>query len=180
MRILKRIFLVLVALIAIILIAGLFMNKEYALEKEVTVNEPRDSVYQYLKHIKNQDKFSVWNQKDPKSKRTFTGTDGEVGFVYAWDSTMDDVGAGEMEIKKLTENERIDLELRFKRPFEDTGHAYFVTESETPAKTKVKWGFRGAMPYPMNVLMPFMNMDEMMGKDLQQGLENMKTNLEKK
>ena len=180
MRILKRIFFTLLALIAIVLIAGLFMNKNYAMEREVVVNEPKDTVFHYLKYLKNQDQFSVWNQKDPNSKRTFTGTDGQEGFIYAWDSTMDEVGAGEQEIKKITEGERIDFELRFKRPFEANDNAYFITESITPEQTKVKWGFSGTMPYPMNVMMPFMNMDEMMGKDLQAGLDNMKANLEKK
>ena len=180
MRILKRIFFTLLALIVIVLIAGLFMDKNYAMEREVTVNIPKDSVFQYIKHLKNQDEFSVWNQKDPNSKRTFTGTDGEVGFIYTWDSSMDEVGAGEQEIKKITEGERVDMELRFKRPFESTDYAYFITESVSPAQTKVKWGFTGTMPYPMNVMKPFMNMDEMMGKDLQAGLDKMKANLEKK
>ena len=180
MRILKRIFFVLLAIIAIIAVAGLLMDKNYAMEREVMVNIPKDSVFNYIKYAKNQDNFSVWNQKDPKSKRTFTGTDGTVGFVYAWDSAMDEVGAGEMEIKKITDGERVDFELRFKRPFESTDSAYFITESVTPNVTKVKWGFKGVMPYPMNVMKPFMNMDEMMGKDLQAGLDNMKKNLEKK
>jgi len=180
MKILKRIIFGLLALVGIILIAGLLMNRNYAMEREVTINLPKDSVFQYIKHIKNQDQFSVWNKKDPNSKRTFTGTDGQVGFIYSWDSTMDEVGAGDQEIKKIVEGERIDFELRFKRPFEANDMAYFSTESISPNQTKVKWGFTGTMPYPMNAMMPLMNMDEMMGKDLQKGLDDLKIILEKK
>ena len=46
------------------------------------------------------------------------GTDGTPGFVSAWNSTSNEVGEGEQEIKKITEGERVDTELRFKRPFE--------------------------------------------------------------
>ncbi|MFC4817547.1 SRPBCC family protein [Flavobacterium sp. GCM10023249] len=180
MKILKKIVFALLALIGIFLIAGLFMNKNYAMEREITIDVPKDSVFNYIKYLKNQDHFSVWNQKDPNSKRTFKGTDGEVGFVYTWDSTMDDVGAGDQEIKKITIGERIDMELRFKRPFESTDYAYFITEASSPSQTKVKWGFTGTMPYPMNVIKPFMNLDEMMGKDLQAGLEQLKVLLEQK
>lgn len=179
MRILKKIIFVLLALIGIVLIAGLVMTKDYAVEREVTINQPKDSVFNYVKMMKNQDNFSVWNMKDPNSKRNFTGNDGEVGFIYSWNGN-DDVGEGEQEIKKITPGERIDMELRFKRPMESTDYAYFTTESLSPAQTKVKWGFNGKMPYPMNVMMLFMNMDEMLGKDLQAGLDNLKANLEKK
>jgi hypothetical protein len=35
------------------------------------------------------------------------------------------------------------------------------------------------MPYPMNLMLLFMDMDGMLGKDLQQGLDNLKGVLEK-
>lgn len=41
MKILKRILLVLVVLIAVPLIVALFVNKDYAVEKEVTINKPK-------------------------------------------------------------------------------------------------------------------------------------------
>ncbi len=179
MKILKKIIFVLLALIGIVLIAGLVMTKDYAVEREITINQPKESVFNYVKMMKNQDHFSVWNMKDPNSKRTFTGTDGEIGFIYSWNGN-DDVGEGEQEIKKIAPGERIDMELRFKRPMVSTDYAYFVTEAISPNQTKVKWGFNGKMPYPMNVMMLFMNMDEMLGKDLQAGLGNLKSNLEKK
>jgi hypothetical protein len=35
------------------------------------------------------------------------------------------------------------------------------------------------MPYPMNIMLPFMNMEEMLGGDLENGLKNLKNILEK-
>ena len=180
MKIIKKIALLLLVLIGLFLLAALFMKKDYAVEREVVINQPRDSVFNYIKHVKNQDHFSVWNQKDPAMKKTFSGTDGQVGFVYGWDSAKDDVGAGEQEIKKITNGERIDFELRFTRPFEDTGYAYFTTETVSPTQTKVKWGFNGKMPFPMNAMMPIMGMEDMLGGDLQKGLNDLKAELEKK
>ncbi|MEO8516067.1 MAG: SRPBCC family protein [Flavobacterium sp.] len=180
MKIIKKIFLALVMLVAIILIAGLFMKKDYAIEREITINQPKDTIFKFIKFVKNQDKFSVWNQKDPNMKRHYSGTDGTVGFIYGWESEDKNVGVGEQELKKITEGERLDFELRFKVPMEATDNAYMTTQSLSPAQTKVKWGFFGKMPYPFNVMMPFMGMDEAVGKDLQTGLDNMKTLLEKK
>lgn len=179
MQILKKILILIVAIIAIALIAALFVEKEYAVEREIVINKPKAEVFEYVKYLKNQDNFSVWNMKDPNSIRTYTGTDGTVGFIYAWDSKMDDVGKGEQEITKITEGEKIDMALRFKEPFEANDTAYMITESVSDGQTKVKWGFNGAMPYPMNLMLLMMNMDEMLGKDLQDGLNNLKVLMEK-
>lgn len=59
MRILKKIIFVLLGLIAIVLLAGLVMTKDYAVVREITINQPKDSVFNYVKMMKNQDHFSV-------------------------------------------------------------------------------------------------------------------------
>ncbi|MFV5700130.1 SRPBCC family protein [Flavobacterium sp. ZT3R17] len=180
MNIIKKIVLGLLAIIALALIVALFLPKNYAVEREITINQPKDSVFNYIKYVKNQDNFSVWNRKDPKMIKTFSGTDGTIGFVYSWNSQDKNVGVGEQEIKKIIEGERIDFEIRFKVPFESTDNAYIITEAISPNQTKVKWGFDGKMPYPMNLMLAFMNMDKILGKDLQDGLNNLKVVLEKK
>jgi hypothetical protein len=180
MRIIKKIILGLVAIIAIVLIAGFFMPKDYAVKREITINQPKDSVFKFVKFLKNQDKYSVWNKMDPKMKKNFSGVDGTVGFIAGWESKDENLGIGEQEIMKITEGERIDLELRFKVPFEANDKAYMTTEAVSDNTTKVSWGFDGAMPYPMNIMMPFMNMEKMLGDDLEKGLADLKVVLETK
>ena len=179
MKILKRILIVVVIIIAVPLIAALFIKGDYAVVRETTISKPKQEVFSYIKEIKNQNNYSVWNMKDPKSKMEYTGTDGTVGFISSWDSEMKEVGKGEQEIKKIAEGERIDMELRFKKPFEATDYAYMTTEAIDSTHTKVSWGFTGKMPYPMNFMCLFMNMDKMLGPDLQSGLDNLKGILEK-
>jgi uncharacterized protein YndB with AHSA1/START domain len=179
MKILKSVLKVLVALVLLVLVAAIFMKKEYAVEREITINKPRAEVFEYVRFLKHQDNFSVWNMKDPNQKKEYRGTDGTVGSVAGWDSQMDDVGKGEQEIKAIEEGARIDMELRFIRPFEATDKAYFLTTDAGQGQTKVQWGFNGAMPYPMNIMLPFMNMEEMLGGDLENGLKNLKNILEK-
>lgn len=177
MKILKRILIGIVGLIALALIIALFVKKEYAVEREVIINKPKQEVFDYVKMLKNQDNFSVWAMRDPNMKKEYKGTDGTVGFVSAWDGN-DQVGKGEQEIKKISEGERLDFELRFIKPFEATDDAYMTTEAVAENQTKVKWGFNGKMPYPMNLMLLFMDMDEMLGKDLADGLNNLKKVLE--
>lgn len=180
MRILKIILIVILILIAIPLLTALFVKKDYGVEREISINKPKHEVFDYIKYLKNQDHYSKWAMMDPDMKKTYRGTDGTVGFVSAWESNKKDVGAGEQEIKNITEGERLDFELRFIEPFESTEHAYMISEPVSENQTKVRWGFNGHMNYPMNLTMLFMDFDKMIGDDLATGLQNLKTVLENK
>lgn len=180
MKILKWLVIIVVIIIAVPLIAALFIKKDYEVGREVVINKPKQEVFEYTKYLKNQNDFSKWAGMDPHMKKTFTGTDGTPGFISAWESDSSNVGAGEQEIKAIKDGERIDYEIRFKKPFESTGSAYMTFEPSGSDKTKVKWVFYGTMPYPMNLMTVLMNMDESIGNDLDVGLKNLKGIVEKK
>ncbi|MDF2454591.1 MAG: polyketide cyclase [Cytophagaceae bacterium] len=180
MKILKIIGLVVVGIIALVLITALFANKEYAVKREVTIAKPKQEVFDYIKYLKNQDNFSVWNQKDPAMKKDFKGVDGTVGATASWDSESGEVGKGEQTITAIKNGEQIDFDLHFIKPFEAHDHAYFTTTALDSTQTKVVWGFDGKMDYPMNITLLLCDMDAMLGKDLQKGLDDLKVILEKK
>ncbi len=179
MRILKKILVVAGAIVALLLIVALFVKKDYLVEREIVINKPKAEVFEYIRFIKNQDHFSQWNQLDPNMKKTYKGTDGTVGFVSAWESTHENVGVGEQELVKIADGERIDMKLRFKTPFEAENDAYMTTEDLGNNQTKTKWGFKGAFPYPMNLMGLVIDMEDAVGGDLEVGLKNLKTVLEK-
>jgi len=179
MKIIKAILLTILITIAAALITALFVKKEIGTEKEVLINRPKDQVFAYIKLLKNQDQYSKWASMDPAMVHSYRGTDGTVGFVSAWESKKDDVGSGEQEITKITEGERIDYALRFLEPFESQAETWFTTAATDSAHTLVKWGFKGKMNYPLNLMRLFMDMDESIGKDFETGLSNLKALLEK-
>jgi uncharacterized protein YndB with AHSA1/START domain len=178
MKALKAILFTLAAIIALALIAALFIEKEYAVEREITINKPVSEVFDYIKYLKNQDSYSKWNTMDPNMKHSYTGTDGTVGFIAAWEGNKN-FGVGEQEIMKIIEGERIETQLRFKEPFEAQDDAYMTTTMIDSTTTKVIWGFSGAFAYPMNLMKLIMNMEEQLGSDFETGLQNLKEILEK-
>jgi hypothetical protein len=180
MKFLKWFLILIVSVVALVLIIGLFVDGHHNIVREVTINKPKKQVFDYIKYIKNQDNYSVWNQKDPNMQKDYKGTDGTVGFVYSWNSKNSEVGVGEQEISKISDGERIDMLLRFRKPMNIRDTAYMKTEAVDSATTKVKWGFVCDMPYPWKTICLFMNMDKMIGNDLSSNLTNLKTLLEKK
>jgi uncharacterized protein YndB with AHSA1/START domain len=178
MKILIILIVVIVTAIVAVLIAALFSKKAYNIKKEIIINKPVQDVFDYLKIITNQEKFSKWVMSDPTMKKEFRGTDGTVGFVYAWDSNKK-AGAGEQEIKGIENGKRLDLEVRFIRPFVAVAKTPFTTEAITPNQTKVSWSMISEMKYPMNAILLFTSAEKLLGPDMEQSLNNLKVILEK-
>lgn len=151
---------------------------DFAVEREVVINKPKDEVFAYAKMIKNQNEWGPWFKKEPTMHQEYRGTDGEPGFVVYWKGGSE-TGEGEQEIKRIVEGERIETEIRFKQPFESKADSYLTTEAVGENQTKVKWGFSGSMPRPMNLFLVVMDMDAAVGKDFEEGLGSMKAILEK-
>ncbi|MDF2437664.1 MAG: GCN5-related N-acetyltransferase [Bacteroidota bacterium] len=162
----------------VVLIGGLAFSAptDFKLEREVIINKPKDVVFAYVRSLKNQNNWSVWAQKDPNIRNEFRGTDETVGFVNAWEGNKD-VGKGEQEIKQIIEGEKVVFELRFEKPMKMTNAAYIITETVSPSQTKVRWGFMGKSPRPMNVIS--MLMKGALTKDFDAGLNNLKKIVEK-
>lgn len=179
MKIFIVIVVIVLSILVLLLIIGMFVKKEYTIFCEVIINKPKTVVFDYIRLLKNQNEYSKWATMDPAMKKEFRGTDGTSGFVSAWDSDNKNVGKGEQEILKVAEGDRVDYEIRFIKPFESTSLASMSTLSVSENQTKVIWEFKGKMKYPMNLMLLFMNMEKMVGKDLDKGLQNLKIILEK-
>lgn len=180
MSIVLTIISVIAALIVLMLIIALFVKKDYNIIREVNINKPNEQVFEYIKYLKNQDNYSAWNKLDPAMKKTYTGTDGTVGFKYEWDSTHKQAGKGAQEIIGITPGEKVDMQIHFIKPFEGMAKAFMSTTPVNSNQTNVKWGIASQMKYPMNVMLLFLNMENMIGKDLASGLTSLKEILEQK
>jgi uncharacterized protein YndB with AHSA1/START domain len=147
------------------------------IEKSTQIARPISEVFAYLKQTKNQDNFSVWNMADPSMKKEYRGNDGTVGFVYCWDSTDKNVGAGEQETKAIEDEKRIEFEVRFFRPMKNVGKVSFLFSAPDKGETKVTWTFDSPSKFPFSLFAPIFK--RMLGKDLEKGLVNLKRIMEK-
>ncbi len=175
-KILKITAIVIVVLVALPFIAALFVGKDISVERSVIIDRPNQQVFDYIRNLRNQDNYSTWAAMDPDMKRDFRGTDGTVGFVSAWDS--EETGKGEQEIVGITEGERIDFALRFIEPFESSADVYMATEPVSEEQTRVTWGMESRFAYPMNLMLLFMDFEELIGDDYDIGLARLKEILE--
>ena len=170
---------IVLGIIALIVILALVAPKTYHVSRSITVNNPIAEVFKKIKSIKNQNEWSPWKKKDPHMKQEFFGTDGEVGFISKWEGNKE-VGTGEQEIVSITENQSINSQLRFFKPWKSQSDAYITTKEVDGNATEVVWGFSGVNKPPSNIFFLFFNMDKTVGKDFEEGLSDLKQILESK
>jgi len=176
MNILITILLTLAGIIALLLIIAIFMTRKHYVNREIIINAPRQKVFDYLKLLKNQDEFNKHAMAGPDRKREFKGTDGTVGYIYAWSGNKN-AGVGEKEIKNIIEGKRIETEIRFVKPMTATAYIIMETESLSDNQTKVNWSNAGTLKYPINIMIPMM--EKHVVKDMDLSLATLKNILEK-
>jgi uncharacterized protein YndB with AHSA1/START domain len=172
----KKLLKILGILVVLVLIIAAVAPKEFKMEKEIIINKPVAEVFNYVKLAENGNNWNPWLKKDPNMVRGSKGVDGTVGYTTSWSSNNSEVGTGEEEITNIADGERIDFELRFKKPMEAINNGYFTTEAISENQTKVIWGMNGRTPFPFNIMCFLMR-----GKaeaEMAQGLSNLKMVLE--
>jgi hypothetical protein len=176
MNILITILLIAAGIIALLLIIALFMRKEYYVRREIIINAPRQQVFDFLKLLKNQDKFNKWATAGSDRKREYRGTDGTVGFIYAWKGDKN-AGEGEKEIRNIIEGKKIETEIRFVKPMKVTAYANMELESLSDNQTKVYLSNGGKLKYPLNLMIPMA--EKNFSRDMDVSLSSLKNILEK-
>ncbi|MGC4103780.1 SRPBCC family protein [Ferruginibacter sp.] len=154
MHIILTILFIIAGIIVVLLICGLFMRKVHYVNRELIIHAPVQKVFEFLKFLKNQDQFNKWATADKENrKETFTGTDGTVGFIYAWSGNKS-AGQGEKEIINLVEGKKVETEIRFVKPMRVSARVIFETTALPDGQTKVNIINTGTLKYPLNVMIP--------------------------
>ncbi|MFY8019611.1 MAG: SRPBCC family protein [Bacteroidia bacterium] len=177
MKIIKKILIAIVVIIAIPLIAALFVPKTYTVSVTETILQPKLVVYDYVRILDNQKNYSEWVMADPNSDIKIEGTDGTVGATQKWNSKDDNVGEGSQTITALTPD-RMDIDLNFIRPFEGHAKAADILEAIGENETKITMEFYSESPYPMN-LPSYLFGRKMIAETSAKNLKNLKAILEK-
>ncbi|WP_294283301.1 SRPBCC family protein [uncultured Chryseobacterium sp.] len=152
-------------------IAMLAFGNKYHYEKSIIIHAPKESVWQQISSMQAVNRWNPWLKLDPGMKIVYSGTEGQVGDKYCWDSKNDEAGAGCQEIKELVPYQRQKTEMIFKKPFEGEAVSEMILYPEGNA-TKVTWTMDTEQDAMMKIMRPVM--DYQMGKSYGEGLDSLK------
>jgi len=163
--------------IAIVLISAMTKPDTFRVQRVATIKATPDQIFPLINDFHRWGTWSPWENKDPAMKRSFSGAESGKGAVYGWDGNKN-VGSGRMEILDATTPSKITIKLDFFKPFEGHNTAEFTMLPQGDA-TSVTWTMYGPAPFMSKVMQVFMSMDNMIGKDFETGLANLKKLTEK-
>jgi uncharacterized protein YndB with AHSA1/START domain len=168
---------VLAVAIAIILILAMTKPDTFNYQRAITIKAPADRIFPLINDFHQWRSWSPYEDRDPALKRSYSGAAGGKGAVYGWEGNKN-VGSGRMEIIDSSPPSKIVIKLDFVKPFEAHNTAEFTMLPQGDA-TSVTWRMHGPASFMSKLMQVFMNLDNMVGKDFETGLANLKNLTEK-
>ena len=163
-----------VVVLAVLGVVGLAMSKPDAIhvERSTTVTATVADVYPYANDFTLFTTWIPWTALDPSQKTTFSDPPTGVGAWYTWEGN-DQVGKGKMTLLS-SEPAKVVHELEFIEPFASKAQASVLVADAGPGKVQITWSFDQQADLMTKVMTVFMDMDAMLGKDFQHGLDKLK------
>lgn len=143
----------------------------FHVERSASIAAPPEVVFAFINDFHRWSAWSPWEKLDPGMQREYSGSAQGVGAQYDWVGN-DEVGSGRMRIEDSQAPSHVKIALEFKTPFEAHNQASFNLAPEAGG-TLVTWGMDGESNFMFKAVALFMNMDEVVGGDFQQGLANL-------
>ena len=168
---LRKILLALVVLIAGFVAFVATRPAEFRVERSARVAAPPAVVFDQIDDFTAWQQWNPWQKLDPAQKTTLEGPATGVGAAYSWEGN-DQVGKGRMEILEVTPGEKVVWSLHFIAPWEATNKVE-ISVAPDGEGSKVRWLMTGTNDFMSKEFGVFMDMDEMVGADFEQGLKNL-------
>lgn len=174
-KILLSALMIVIIAVALLFFYGATQPKEVSLERSVVIQQDIETVYSYVSDFRNWKEWSVWNLRDTSMVVAYSGDAGSAGSAMSWES--EDSGNGKQTIVEAIPNSQIKTAL----DFGGMGTALSDWKFEpVPEGTSVTWSFWSETggPFMRGIMALFFDMEEAIGKDYEEGLENLKKRIE--
>jgi hypothetical protein len=169
MKIIKNILLGLLGIIVLIVVISFFLSSDYKVVRSANIHAPLQEVFAELNDLQRWKDWNPWQKMDTNMIMTYSGPQSGVGATQEWKS--EDMGNGKLWLTEIDSNHFVKYEMQFE-DFPPMKGRFEL--SHAGDSTKVEWIAEGnAGKNPLSKYFALM-MDNMMGKDFEEGLANMK------
>lgn len=171
MTTLQIILVIIGSLITLFFLVAFLLPSSKSLSRSITIDSSPGKVYNLITDFKNYKKWNPWSAREPDAKGEMEGEPGKPGHKWSWDGKV--IGAGYLQIKEVEKDKRVLSDLVFLKPREMTGDDIWHFEAIEKGRTKVTWGNRAHLGYPVGRYFGLM-LEKMLGPDFEKGLQNLK------
>lgn len=177
MLLLKLLLLLIAACISLLIYAATRPDT-FKVERSTTIAAPADRLFPLINDLQAFNTWSPYARKDPAMKIEFAqGPTGGPGARYDFAGNKD-VGRGRITLLDSTAPSQVTMQLDMFEPFEGHNTVVFrlVPDGEG---TRVTWSMHGPSAFITKLMGIFFNMDQMIGKDFEAGLDHLRQQAEK-
>ncbi|QCB48121.1 SRPBCC family protein [Hydrogenophaga sp. PAMC20947] len=174
----KTIALLLVLTVLALLAYAATRPDTFAVERSVTIAAPAEKLFPLINDMRSFNTWNPYNRKDPAMKGIYSGPQAGAGAAFDFHGNKG-AGKGRLAITGTTEVSRVSMQLDMEEPFEGHNAIDFTLAPESDGTTRVTWSMHGPSSFLPKLMGIFFNMDQMIGKDFETGLANLKVLAEK-
>jgi len=143
----------------------------FRVQRAETIAAPPEKLVGILSDLRRGAEWSPYEKKDRAMKKTFSGPASGPGSKLEWDGNSD-VGAGSLTVTEVTPA-NIKLKLEMIRPMNANNIVEYTFAPKGNA-TDMTWAMHGPMPLISKVMCVFVDLDKMLGADMERGLKDLK------
>jgi hypothetical protein len=151
---------------------------EFRIARSLVINASADAVYNYVNEPKKMETWSPWSKLDPNAKMTYSGPEYGIGAAVTWFGN-NEMGEGTETIIDTIPNEVVKTRLDFIRPMQATHTGEFIIKQKNDTQVEVTWVMSGTHNFIAKAMSIVFNCDAIVGANFEEGLNNLKTILEK-
>lgn len=150
MKWLKRIGLVLVALIALFVIVGIVLPNDFRVERSVVIDAEPARVHALVGDLTRWEEWTPWKEVDPEVQTTLGSQTSGVGASQSW---TDSSGGGDLVFTESSVENGIAYDMNFYMGDPESADPLASTSEmryeRVDGGTKVIWSMDGSMPVPV-------------------------------
>ena len=169
---LKKILIVLIVAIAGLIAFAATRPDTYSVSRSIEIAAPPERVHTLVNDFHNFPQWSPWQKLDPAMRVTYSGPTSGVGAGYAWQGNRE-AGQGRMDIVESVPGRMVGIDLTFIEPFASKARTE-IDIAPSAGGSRVEWSMRGENTFASKLMSVFVSMDRMIGKDFEEGLDNLK------
>ncbi|MGD2034544.1 MAG: SRPBCC family protein, partial [Bacteroidales bacterium] len=168
MKTLLKLLYLLVALLIVLMLAGIFLPKETYIESHTGIAAPVEIVYDQVNDFRNWENWSPWFEADPSMTITYGDRVSGTGASFSWSS--DEMGSGNQVIRSAEPGRSIFTNIDFGNQGDADGIWKFQSKG---SRTEVIWAFENNDPDYFERYFMFLFQNSIRN-DLSMGLENLR------
>tara|TARA_R100000789_G_C2999621_1_gene148422 strand:+ start:282 stop:809 length:528 start_codon:yes stop_codon:yes gene_type:complete len=170
-------FYIIIAIITFFAFLHAWAKKFYEINRTIVINSPREEAFNFIRQLKNQPGWIPWFNRDPNALLKYKGEDGKLGASFYWKGN-NKAGEGIQRVEKIKRGMIFETKILFIKPIKLNAVSYIGMKDVETDKTKMVWGVKGYLPFPLSIISLIYTPEKVLGDNLEKGLKNLKRILE--